>query len=98
MDRLNSEEAQLDAKARNLAAHYRHASDESDRQKLRAEALEVVTNHFDVRQKRRALELERLEKQLDRLRSAINKRTEARETLIRQRTDQLLGEEQDAGF
>jgi len=98
MQELNSQEAQLDAKARDLAAHYRQMTFDEDRAKLRGELADVVTQHFEIRQRRRQLELQRLETQLDRLRGAIDKRTSAREALIKQRTEQLLGEEQDTGF
>jgi hypothetical protein len=98
MGKLNAEEVDLDIKARDLAAHYRRTTVEKRRAELREQLADVVTQHFEIRQQRRQLELERLEKQLDRLRGAIDKRTTARETLIKQRTEQLLGEEQDAGF
>jgi hypothetical protein len=98
MGKLNAEEVSLDVKARGLAEHYRRATNDSRRAELREELADLVTQHFEVRQQRRQLELERLEKQLDRLRGAIDKRTVARDSLIKQRTEQLLGEEQDAGF
>jgi hypothetical protein len=40
----------------------------------------LVVEHFEVRQKQRELELERLEKELNRLRNSIEKRNDARGT------------------
>ena len=98
MDKLNGMEAELDAAARTLAGHFRHATDEQQRDKFRADLSEVVMRQFEVRQERRQLELDRLAKQLDELRGAIDKRTAARDSLIRERIGQMIGEEQDVGF
>ena len=65
---------------------------------MRGDLEDVVLQQFEVRQQRRQLELERLESQLRRLREAIDKRSSSRETLIKQRIEQLVGEESDLGF
>jgi len=98
MQKLNSDEARLEAKARDISAHFRTTTAEVRRDELRTELADVVLQQFEIRQQRRQLELERLEKQLERLRGAIEKRAGAREELIKQRIDQLIGEDQDLGF
>ncbi len=98
MQKLSTEEARLEAKARDISAHYRATTVESERDQLRGDLEDVVLQQFEVRQQRRQLELERLESQLRRLREAIDKRSSSRETLIKQRIEQLVGEESDLGF
>ncbi|HVU87240.1 MAG TPA: hypothetical protein VHD36_07960 [Pirellulales bacterium] len=98
MQKLNTEEARLEAHARDTAVRYRTTTDEIERDKLRGELEDFVLQQFEVRQQRRQLELERLEQQLKRLREAIDKRTSSRDTLIKQRIEQLVGEESDLGF
>ena len=98
MQRINASENEMERMTHDLVEQYRsHGTDEM-RQKFRQELAKVVAMHFELRQQRRQLELRRLEDQLERLREAIDKRTEARESLIRDRLSQLLGEEQDVGF
>lgn len=53
----------------------------------------LVRKHFEVRQQRRKLELQRLEKQLDRMRHLIERRDEAADTIIENRVSELLGED-----
>ncbi len=98
MQKLNTEEAHLEVQARNISAHYRATTVETERDKLRGDLEDVVLQQFEVRQQRRQLELERLEHQLKRLREAIDKRTSSRDALIKQRIEQLVGEESDVGF
>jgi hypothetical protein len=98
MQKLNNEEAHLEAQARDISAHYRTTTIETERDKLRGELEDIVLQQFEVRQERRQLELQRLELQLTRLREAIDKRTSSRDELIKQRIEQLVGEEPGLGF
>ncbi len=98
MQKLSTVEARLEARARDISAHYRATTVETQRDELRGDLEDVVLQQFEVRQQRRQLELERLETQLRRLREAIDKRSSSRDALIKQRIDQLVGEESDAGF
>lgn len=98
MQKLNAQEAHLEREAREISAHYRMTTIETERDKLRGDLEDIVLQQFEVRQQRRQVELERLEHQLKRLREAIDKRTNSRDELIKQRIEQLVGEESDLGF
>jgi hypothetical protein len=98
MERLNSTEARLEARARDISAQYRATTNETRRDELRGDLEDVVLQQFEVRQERRQLELEHLERQLKRLREAIEKRSGSRDQLIKQRIEQLVGEESGLGF
>jgi hypothetical protein len=98
MEKLDTAEARLDARSQDITVRYRATTSESDRDALRGDLEDVVLQQFEVRQQRRQLELERLERQLKRLRESIDKRTSSRDALIKQRVEQLVGENSDLGF
>ena len=64
----------------------------------KAELTKLVNEHFDVRQKRRELELKRLEEQLARLREVIKRRSDSRELIVGKRLSELLGEQYELDF
>ena len=89
MHELMQRNMQLDRESRHLAAQYRDASEE-DRYEIKQEVQKIVGEQFDVRQERRTLELKRLEKDLQKLRKAVEQRKEVREKLIDRRISDLL--------
>lgn len=97
MYKLLKEEADLDRRSLALAAQYRRAPAEG-REEIKKELSKLVDQHFDVRQKRRQLELKRLEEGLQRLRDAIEQRNKARKQIVEKRVIELLGQEADIGF
>jgi hypothetical protein len=97
MYKLVKADMDLERQSRELAMQYRRAS--SDEQaKLKDKIKEVVAKHFDVRQERRALDLKRLETQLQKLRESIERRKQARDKLVDQRVSELVGHEEEMGF
>ena len=68
------------------------------RAELKAELSAEVKAHFDARQKRRMLQLKRLEEELQRLRESIERREQSRDEIIGRRISELVGEEHDLGF
>jgi len=89
---LLKEDYELERQSRELALQYRRAPI-SQRAAIRRQLQEVVTQHFESRQRRRLLELKRLEEELKRLRDAIDRRNEAREEVVGRRVSELLGED-----
>jgi hypothetical protein len=59
---------------------------------------DLTKKHFEVRQKRRELEISRLEAQLERVRAAVTKRNANQDMIINRRLSQLLGEEDELAF
>jgi hypothetical protein len=97
MYKLLKEDYDLERRTRELAIQYRRASGDQ-RAPIRAQLEDLVDKHFQARQARRLLELERLEEELKRLRDAIERRDEARQTLVADRVAELLGEENNLNF
>jgi len=97
MAKLEEADMDLDRQTHEKAEQFRRAQGTEDRDKLKAELNEIVDKHFQVRQERRELEIKRLETQLERLRASLKKRMEERQTLVKQRISNLLGDD-ELGF
>ncbi len=68
------------------------------RVKLKEELTTLLNEHFDVRQKRRQLQIKRMEEELKKLRDAVTKRDESRKTIVDKRLNELTGDESDQDF
>jgi hypothetical protein len=97
MFKLMKADMDLERQTRELAMQYRQAPSDQ-RAKLKEKVKDIVAKHFDVRQERRALELKRLEAELQRLRETMERRLKARDKLVSQRVSDLLGREDEASF
>jgi hypothetical protein len=97
MQELLKQDMELDHRAHELASSTRSARGE-ERTRLKGELATLVNKHFDVRQKRRELQLKRMEEELQRLREAIAKRDESREAIVAQHLAELIGEAPDLEF
>ncbi|HEV2971124.1 MAG TPA: hypothetical protein VGY55_14215 [Pirellulales bacterium] len=91
MNTLMKQDRELGNRSDELADKYRRAS-QADQLQIKKEIEETVNKHFDVRQQRRKLQLDRMQKELERLRTEIDHRTEQRETLVKSRVQELLGD------
>jgi hypothetical protein len=97
MFKLLKADMDLERQTRELAMQYRQTSSDG-RAKIKEKVKELVAKHFDVRQQRRALELKRLEAELQRLRETMERRLKARDKLVTDRVSDLLGREDEASF
>lgn len=68
------------------------------RVKLKEELTTLLNEHFDVRQKRRELQIKRMEEELKKLRDGITKRSESRKEIVGKRLNELTGDENDQDF
>jgi hypothetical protein len=74
------------------------ASQGAARETLRKELEDLTTKHFELRQKRRQMEIEILEKQLERVKATLDKRNNGKDLIIQRRIAKLLGEEDELAF
>ncbi|MEN6458955.1 MAG: hypothetical protein ABFC63_08485 [Thermoguttaceae bacterium] len=94
---LIKKDMEFERQTRELAKQYRDAS-EADQPKVKEQIAEVVGKHFDIRQQRRALELKRLEQELQRLRDTMDHRSKARKEIVERRVSELTGHGDELGF
>jgi hypothetical protein len=97
MYKLIKADMDMERQTRDLAMQYRRATSD-ERAKLKEQIKELVTKHFAVRQERRALELKRIEADVQRLRESMERRQKAREKLIEQRVSELVGRDEEPTF
>lgn len=93
---LVKDDVELERKSFELSEQIRRTSKTEEKERLKNELINVVENHFNVRQERREMELKRLEEQIDRMRESLKTRAESRESLIKQRIAELTGERDNA--
>ena len=94
---LEQSDQSYDRQNLDLAERCRRA-DESERGRLKEELRASIAAHFEVRQKKRQLQLKRIEEEVKRLREAIEKRESTRDAIIDRRFAELVGEEPEPGF
>ncbi len=97
MHKLLQADFNLAIQSQELAVQYRQAP-QDQREAIKQKLEKTITEHFEARQQRRLLELQRLEEELKRLRESIDKRKEAQAQIIQRRVSELLGLEDDTQF
>jgi hypothetical protein len=98
LSELVKEESKAAGEASQWMKEYAGADNEDKRAKIKTKVQEALGKQFDAQQKRRDLELTRLEAQTKKLRDLMKKRTDARTTIIEKRLDQLLREADGLGW
>jgi hypothetical protein len=81
-----------------LQATYQTTTDADERKKLSEELEQVITKHFEIRQKIRARELEELQSQIRRLQELHERRQQEKSQIVADRLRQVLREAQGLGW
>jgi hypothetical protein len=92
MYKLIETDSNLERQTRELSLEYRRTP--ADKQVAVKQRLQdLVLEQFDARQQRRALELKRLEDELQRIRESIEKRSGAKQSIVDRRVSELVGDQ-----
>ena len=91
------QDMELERKTFELVGQFRQARPE-ERAALKMAVQEVVAKHFEVRQKKRQLQLARMERDLKRMREEILRRDEAKDQIVGRRLKELIGDPGDLDF
>lgn len=86
---MNPEILRLETEARQLSRTYRETTDETARQKLRQDLRQRLETLFDLREKERAAQIQRIETDLTNLKKALDDRKARREEIINRRLQEL---------
>jgi hypothetical protein len=98
MAKLYRAEASADRDVQSLMHDYKRTEDADERGKIKTKLAAALAKQFDAQQKRRDLELSRVEAQLKKLRELMKKRDEERKTIIDRRVDQLVRDAEGLGW
>lgn len=90
--------SRLNRESESLASQYAEATDDEERQKIKAQLAELVGRQFEVQQQIREEEVAQLEARVKKLHDLIEKRKEARRSIVDQRLEQLLREAEGLGW
>ncbi len=88
----------LNVKSRGLLSKYRAATNSGDRDRLSDELHKIIAAQFDIRQRMRVRELQRLADQLNRLRTIHQQRAEQKDRIVKDRIAQLLRDADGLGW
>jgi hypothetical protein len=97
-DKLRAGEIKADQEVSALIVEYGRTTDDVKRGALKTKLSTALEKQFDLQQQRRDLEASRIEAQLKKLRELMKKRTDARQTIVERRLDQLLREAEGLGW
>lgn len=87
---------QLDARCRKTAEALRQAADETQKAQLRKQLEDMVNEIFDLRLAERELEVKNLERELNKIRTMLETRREAKAQIVERRLRDLTMEADEA--
>ncbi len=96
--RLSTEMTKAQQEEQTLTGKYAATTNEPERAKLKESLAKVLDQQFDLQQKMRKEELEPIEARVKRLRELIDKRAQARKTIVEKRLEQILREAEGMGW
>jgi hypothetical protein len=96
--KLQQAGAQLSRESEEFVSRYSEASDDEQRQKIKAQLAELVAKQFNLQQQIREDEVAQIEARVKKLRALIEKRKAAQQSIIENRLDQLLREAEGLGW
>ena len=88
--KLLQEDAEMDRKIKELVRQYKAETNAEQKEALRKEITELCAKHFDVRQKRRELDLARMKAWLNQMEQGVEKSRQNKDKIIDQRINSLL--------
>ncbi len=96
--KLHASENAAEKEVAEAMAEYAHRGNDADAGKIKAKLAAALEKQFDLQHKRREHEATKIEEQLKKLRELIKKRSDARQTIIEKRLDQLTREADGLGW
>jgi len=96
--KLITAESRAEREVNGLLTDYKGTEDEDKRSKIKTKLADSLSRQFDAQQKRRDLELSRLEARLKKVRALMKKRSDERKVIVDKRLDQLVREAEGLGW
>jgi len=96
--KLHESEASCDRDVADLLAQYARDQDEAKRGAVKTKLAAALDKQFELQQQRREIEAAQIEAQIKKLRELMKKRSDARQTIVQKRLDQLVNEADGLGW
>lgn len=97
-EQLQMSDAYLDGQTQILTGRYARAEDAGARAGLKDELGKTIERHFDVRHETRKREIDELEGRVRRLREHLQRRQQARQTIVEMRLKQFVSKVEGLGW
>ncbi len=97
-EKLFAADAQMQQKSQALLDQYTEAGDDEQKSKIKDQLAEMLEKQFSVQQQLREREVAKIEARVKKLRQTIDKRNEAKRSIIDKRLDQLIREAEGLGW
>ncbi len=91
----SKERIQLEIQTWQLAMEYRQSEDEAEKENIKAELREKLDTLFDLRELEKKRRIEKLEKELAKLKEAVQLRQEKKEDIISNRLNDMIGKKDE---
>lgn len=88
----------LEGQVQQAVAKFHAAGEEAERTKLRGDVAKLLDEQFTIRQERRTLEIKALEDRLNKLKEALKKRDDNKQTIVDRRLAELLHDDDGLGW
>ena len=98
MNKLLNDEGAAEREVTKLTRQFVDTEDGTERSKIKSSLSAALEKEFDLQQKRRELELARVEAQIKKVRELMRKRTDNRQSIIDRRLDQIVREAEGLGW
>jgi len=96
--RLIAFDAQMQQKSQALLGQYAEAGDDEQKSKIKEQLAEALEQQFSLQQQLREREVAKIEARVKKLRETIDKRKDAKRSIIDKRLDQLIREAEGLGW
>jgi hypothetical protein len=87
------QETKMDQQSHNLAEQCRRTKNPEEKNRLRIELKNLLTQLFDIREKNKQREIQHLETELNRLRNTMSERRKNKDQIVMLRMEELLDEQ-----
>lgn len=91
-------EREMEMRSFDLAQQIRKSTDDAEKEKLKAELMPLLGQLFDIREKHKDQEIDRLSQELKRLQEQVEKRRKNKDAIVEKRFNELTGEANDEGW
>ena len=83
----------LSARADKLAEKYKKSDNDTERKQLKTDLKQILTNVFDLREKERFAEIDRIRTRLERLQTEMKERRENKNEIVENHLNKIIGKD-----
>lgn len=98
MAELDRADDEHERRSQELAERFLNTGDRDEKQSIRDELSATIGEHFEIRQRKREIQIERMEAEIQRLQEEVRRRKSRRDDIVARRVAELINEGDDLSF